>query len=88
MSRTTRKFWRLFEALPTDVQAHARRSFRQWSADPSYPSLAFKRVSISEPFYSARIGLHYRVLGRLDGDTVTWLWIGPHDEYERMLVSL
>jgi hypothetical protein len=84
-SRTTRKFWRLFDALPDDVQDHARRAYAQWRADPSHPSLMFKRVSIAEPIYAVRIGLAYRALGLLDGDTVTWFWIGDHDAYERML---
>jgi hypothetical protein len=29
--------------------------------------------------------LGYRALGLLKGDTVTWFWIGTHDEYERLL---
>jgi hypothetical protein len=45
----------------------------------------FKRVSDVEPLYSARIGPNYRALGTLEGDTVTWRWIGPHDEYVRRL---
>jgi hypothetical protein len=84
-SRTTRKFWRMFEALPKDIQDHARRAYRQFHADPSYPALAFKRVNNSEPIYSVRIGINYRAAGLLEGDTVTWFWIGPHDEYERLL---
>jgi len=24
-------------------------------------------------------------LGILEGDTVTWFWIGSHDEYERFI---
>ena len=48
-------------------------------------SLHFKRVSRKKPLYSARVGLDYRVLGMMDGDTVTWFWIGHHDEYDRLL---
>ena len=79
-SRTTRKFWRLFDDLPPDVQEQARKAFRQWIRDPSHPGLHFKRVDDNEPMYSARVGLNYRVLGLLEGDTMTWWWIGPHDE--------
>jgi hypothetical protein len=28
-----------------------------------------------------------RALGLLKGDTMHWFWIGPHDEYERILRS-
>ena len=84
-SRTTRKFWRLFDALSVAVQDHARRAYRLWRHDPSHPSLHFKRVSKAEPIYSIRIGFQLRALGQLEGDCVTWFWIGLHDEYERLL---
>jgi hypothetical protein len=32
-----------------------------------------------------RITRGCRALGVLDGDTITWFWIGGHDEYERLL---
>ena len=84
-SRTTRKFWRLFDALPPDVQDHARRAFQQFQADPSHPGLQFKRVSAATPLYSARVGRDYRVIGLLEGDTVTWGWIGHHSDYDRKI---
>ena len=84
-SRTTRKFWRLFDSLPVDVQNHARRSYQQFQADPAYPALQFKRVNRTEPVYSVRIGIAHRALGLLAGDTITWFWIGGHDDYERLL---
>jgi len=30
-----------------------------------------------------RITRGYRALGILEGDTVTWFWIGSHKDYER-----
>ena len=86
-SRTTRKFWKLFQEQPAAVQERARRTYRQWLADPNHPSLHFKRVDNADPVYSIRIGIQHRALGGLEGDTVTWFWIGPHDEYERLLKS-
>jgi hypothetical protein len=70
-SRATLKFWRMFDALPVDVQDHARRTYEMWRANPAHPSLQFKRVSRRETIYSVRIGLAHRALGLLDGDTVT-----------------
>jgi hypothetical protein len=29
------------------------------------------------------VTLAHRAIGVMDGDTVTWLWIGTHAEYER-----
>jgi hypothetical protein len=71
-SRATRKFWRQFEALPQSTQEHAHQSYRQFQSNPAYPSLSFKRVDSSEPVYSVRIGINYRALVLLDGDTITW----------------
>lgn len=86
-SQTTPKFWRLFDSLPTAVQARAERAYVLWRADPSHPSIQFKRVNAAEPVYSVRIGLAHRALGLLEGDTVTWFWIGDHADYERMLAG-
>jgi hypothetical protein len=42
-------------------------------------------VSDKEPVYSARVSLGWRALGLLEGDTVTWFWIGSHADYEKLL---
>ena len=84
-SRTTRGFWRLFDGLPADVQEHARRAYEQFNANPAHPGLNLKRVGRKRPVYSARVGIQYRAVGVLEGDTITWFWIGSHDEYERLL---
>jgi hypothetical protein len=34
-------------------------------------------------FTLSRVTLGYRAIGIMDNDTVTWFWIGGHDEYER-----
>jgi hypothetical protein len=86
-SRTTRTFWHLFGYLPADAQAHAREAYKPFRADPAYPGLHFKRVNRKKPIYSARIGIRLRAVGLLEGDTITWFWIGSHDDYERLLGS-
>jgi len=36
--------------------------------------------------WSIRIGnTNYRALADVQADTVYWFWIGPHDEYERII---
>jgi hypothetical protein len=37
------------------------------------------------PTYSARVGIGYRDLGALDGDTIIWFWIGSHADYDKLL---
>jgi hypothetical protein len=39
-------------------------------------------------YYSARVGIGYRAVGVLDGDTITWFWIGSHANYDRLLENL
>jgi hypothetical protein len=36
-------------------------------------------------FWSARVGGGYRALAMIQGDEAEWFWIGPHDEYDRLL---
>jgi len=81
-SHTSRSFREAFRALPADVRSRARRAYRLWRADPTLPGLRFKRIGND---VSIRIGRDYRALGILEGDTVTWYWIGKHDIYDRKL---
>ncbi len=84
-SRTTPEFWKLYEALPQQVQRTADKAYEIWQTNPNTRGLYFKRVGRKEPVYSVRVGRGHRVLGLLVGDTVLWFWIGKHDEYERIL---
>ena len=78
-------FWKLFYALPLEVQRQAAKAYRLWRSNPFAGGLRFKRVSQSDPIYSVRIGRNYRALGLLEGDTVHWYFIGSHDEYDDRL---
>jgi mRNA-degrading endonuclease RelE of RelBE toxin-antitoxin system len=84
-SQTLPQFWKLYDRLPKEIQRRASKAYRMWQENPDTPGLHFKRVSRTRPIYSIRIGDHYRALGMLQGDVVTWFWIGAHDEYERLL---
>ncbi|GBC75821.1 hypothetical protein HRbin07_00009 [bacterium HR07] len=48
-----------------------------------HPSLRFKCINEQENIWSVRITRGYRALGIMEGDTVTWFWIGNHDDYKR-----
>jgi hypothetical protein len=87
-SRTTERFRRELARLPSEIQQQARRAFAQWRQDANRPSLQFRRIHSRDPIYSARIGLHWRALAVLHGDTAVWFWIGPHSEYDTMVSQL
>lgn len=84
-SQTLPRFWTLYHKLPQSVRKQAANAYRIWRRNPEAASLFFKRVGKTRPIYSVRAGEDYRALGLLHGDTVTWFWIGDHDEYERLL---
>lgn len=84
-SRLNEEFLECFRRLPEEVKELARKNYKLWVADHSHPSLHFKRVGMKKPIYSVRIGIGWRTLGLLDGDTITWFWIGSHAEYDRLV---
>ena len=84
-SQLTEDFIACFRELPDEVRQLARRNYQRWRENPQHPSLAFRRVHTTEPIYSVRIGIGWRALGLLNGDTITWFWIGSHAEYDRIL---
>lgn len=84
-SHTEARFWKFYDRLPEDVRQRADQAYELWQNEPYHPSLQFKRVDPQDPIYSVRVGRGYRALGWLEGDTVTWFWIGNHDEYKRLL---
>ncbi|AFZ57971.1 hypothetical protein H6G54_24390 [Anabaena cylindrica FACHB-243] len=87
-SRTTIQFRKLFADLPEQVQEQTRSAYRQFTKDPTHPSLRFKKVHPDLPIYSARISKNYRAVGQLDGDTIIWFWVGSHAEYDKLLGQL
>ena len=72
LSRTTRKFWRLFSELPIDVQEDARRAWRLFQSNPAHPGLQFKKLEGEDNLYSARIGLEYRALAVMQKESIVW----------------
>ena len=85
ISRITPEFSRLYRQLDPEIRRKVIRARSLFLNNPRHRSLQFKRVKGRRNIYSARIDDNYRVLGELNGDTITWHWIGPHDEYDRMI---
>ena len=84
-SRTTRQFRELFAALPAQVQQQAREAYRLFRLNAAHRGLRFKQVHPDPPTYSARVGIAYRAVCVLDGDTAVWFWIGSHADYDKLL---
>ncbi len=82
-SATLPSFWKAYRSLDETIKRRARKTYKLWTDNPFHPSLHFKCINSEEDIWSARVTLGYRAVGVLDGDTVTWFWIGNHDEYER-----
>jgi hypothetical protein len=82
MHKASRRYWKCFNDLPEQIQTVARRNFSLLKTNPSHPSLHFKKIG---KFWSVRAGINYRALAYKDGDDYIWVWIGTHDEYERIL---
>lgn len=87
-SRTTKQFRELLSALPLRIRQQAQQAYRLFRLNPSHPGLHFKKVHDDPPMYSARVGIGYRAVGALEGDTVVWFWIGSHAEYDKLLELL
>lgn len=80
--RASRKFWRLYEALPAPVRDLADKSFELLKRDPRHNSLRLKKVG---GFWSVRVGSGHRALAVQEGAVLVWFWIGDHDEYNRII---
>jgi plasmid maintenance system killer protein len=84
-SKTTERFRKCFNRLPSQIQRQARTSYQQLKENPQHPSLRFKSVHNSQPIYSVRVNRQYRALSIKDGDTLIWFWIGDHEGYDALL---
>ena len=82
MHRTSSRFWTCYRRLPGDVQRIAAKNFQLLKEDPKHPSLKFKKIG---NLWSVRIGLAYRALAVENGNDYIWVWIGSHDDYDKMI---
>lgn len=65
------------------MKRQARKAYRLWHSNPFHTSLHFKCINRKESVWSVRITLGIRVIGIMEKDTVTWFWIGNHNDYDR-----
>ena len=85
ISKATRRFWKLYQELPEPVQRLAIKNYRLWLRDSRHPSLDFKKLTGSSARFSVRVGLHYRAIAHVIEGGVEWVWIGSHEEYNKLV---
>jgi hypothetical protein len=83
-SLTSSKFWQAYAALPPHARLAARKAYHLWQQNPQHPSLRFQKRG---RYWRACFGSGYRALAVALPEGYLWFWIGPHDEYERLLVG-
>ena len=81
-SETLPSFWKHYANLDKNTKSRARKAYFLWRENPFHPSLHFKCVNSEENIWAVRVSKGYRAIGVLDDDTITWFWIGNHDDYE------
>lgn len=88
-SKRSQRFKQLYQALPQEIRKLAKQSYQLWKRNPSHPSLHFKSVHPKHlNIWSARIGKEHRALALWETETVEWIWIGKHREYEKILRNI
>ena len=84
ISRVRPSFWRAYAALDARNRAAARRAYQLFARNPAHPSLRFKKLAGYEDVWSVRINEQYRAVGERSGDSVVWVWIGSHNEFDKL----
>ena len=78
-------FWTLTSTVcPRRFKRLAVKNYNLWQQNPNHPSLHFRRLKGSEINFTVRIGDGHRAIGRRRSDVITWVWIGSHEEYDRI----
>lgn len=83
-SRTRPSFWRAYAQLSEPQRQAARRAYALFAENPYHPSLRFKKLGGYEHVWSVRINEQYRAIGERTGDTIIWVWIGTHNDFDKL----
>lgn len=84
ISQVRPSFWRAYDRLPSSVKARAKLAWQLFERDPNHPSLRFKKLQARNDVWSVRVTAQYRALGVRSGDTIEWIWIGTHNEFDNL----
>ena len=78
----TPDFWFHYRLLPQTIQDLADKNFCFLKENPRHPSLRLKKAG---EFWSVRVGLGHRALGKDREEGIVWFWIGTHAEYDQLI---
>lgn len=84
-SQGSRRFWKCYDLLPKNIQRLADKNYKLWRENQNHPSLDFKKLRGSQTRFSVRVGNHYRALAEQAEEGVIWVWIGTHEEYNKLV---
>jgi hypothetical protein len=65
------------------VRKEARQAYKLFASNPQHPGLHFHRLFNDPQYWSVRVTRDYRAVGIASGDTITWIWIGSHQDFDR-----
>ncbi|MGA3235875.1 MAG: hypothetical protein ABSG03_06215 [Bryobacteraceae bacterium] len=68
--------------MTAEIREQANKQYSLFEANPDHPSLRLKAIG---PYWAVRVSRGYRALARRRHNDFFWFWIGPHDEYDRIL---
>lgn len=83
-SLTRPSFWRAYDGLGPQVREAARRAYALFAENPDHPSLRFKKLAGYEQVWSVRISEQYRAVGARERDTIVWVWVGSHNDFDKL----
>ena len=84
ISKVRPSFWRAYDRLAPVVKVRAKAAWKLFERDPNHSSLRFKRLQARKDLWSVRVTEQYRAVGVRSGDTIEWLWIGTHNEFDNL----
>jgi hypothetical protein len=84
ISKATPSFWRALSLISSADRQNARRAYRLFANNPDHNSLRFKKLAGHDDLWSARVSRRVRAVAQRSGDTVIWVWIGSHNEFDKL----
>ena len=79
---TSPSFWNNYNNLSKNIQKLSDEKFSLLKENTKHPSLHFKKIN---KYYSVRINTSYRSLGVVVETGILWVWIGNHDDYDKII---
>ena len=80
----TNKYIKLLAKLPKQVQDQVQQTYLKWKHDQT--SVDFRPLKRDPSTWRVDIGGNrYRAMGRAEGDTIVWHWVGTHADYDALL---